>query len=57
MRKCALEAEYNQCPDLREGQVCGREGEFRCGMEIPEEPPKPVYQHEPPKHDTFHHEP
>lgn len=46
MKTCALEAKYNECPDLREGQVCGRTGEERCGMQEPDEP-KPVYQREP----------
>lgn len=38
MKKCALDQKYNRCPDLREGQICGRESEDRCGMEVPEEP-------------------
>ena len=47
MKKCALDAKYNECPDLREGQVCGRTGENRCSMLEPEEPQKPIYRREP----------
>ena len=38
MKKCALDQKYNQCPDLKPGQVCGRSGGNRCGMEVPKEP-------------------
>lgn len=48
MKKCALEARLNQCPELKPGQVCGREGEHRCGMmEEPEEPAQVADQREP----------
>lgn len=46
MKKCLLGEEYNRCPDLQPGQVCGRAGENRCSMLEPEEPPKPSYQRE-----------
>lgn len=34
--KCALDAKYNKCPDLRPGQICGREEDNQCSMREPE---------------------